>query len=130
MKNVDLLTSHGVDVNAGLEIWGDMDGYNDGLKEYFDSLLSKEKELENYKNNHDYENYAILAHSMKSESKYFGLMNEANIFLEHELKGKESDGEFIESHFEELVNTINNIYNLLREYFSLGGGVNTNDISC
>ena len=69
------------------------------------------------KNNHDYENYAILAHSMKSESKYFGLMNEANVFLEHELKGKESDEEFIESHFEELVNTINNIYNLLKEYF-------------
>ena len=34
MKNLDLLTSHGVDVNAGLEIWGDVDSYNDGLKEY------------------------------------------------------------------------------------------------
>ncbi len=119
MKNTDLLINHGVDVNAGLEIWGDIASYNDGLKDYYDSLLAKKTELENYKNNHDYENYAILAHSLKSESKYFGLMKEAEVFLEHELKGKENNGEFIESHFNELAMTINNIYQLLSTYFNI-----------
>ncbi len=117
MKNVDLLTSYGVDLDTALQTWGDMDSYNEGLKEYYDELLNKVKELENYKNNQDYENYGILAHSMKSESKYFGLMDDANVFLEHELKGKESDGEYIASHFNDILNTVNKIHNLLKEYF-------------
>ena len=117
MKNVDLLKNYGVELDNALETWGDMDSYNEGLKEYYDELLNKLQELKNYKDSHDYENYGILAHSMKSESKYFGLMADANVFLEHELKGKASDGEYIESHFEQLENTVNKIYNLLSEYF-------------
>ena len=123
MKDVGLLKEYGVEVDNALATWGDIESYNDGLKEYYDELIDKVKQLESYKNNHDYENYGILAHSLKSESKYFGFMSDANVFLEHELKGKESDGVYIDEHFKELVDTANRIYDLLSNYFTGEGNL-------
>ena len=107
MKNQEFLEQNGVFVKQALEIWGnDIEAYNENLKDYHNSLTQKLKELESYKNNYDYNNYGILAHSMKSESKYFGFMNEANVFYEHELAGK--------------------IITLLNQYFNINQGVKKN----
>ena len=117
MNDVNLLKQNNVDVEASLSLWGDMDSYNESLKEFKDSLNSKLANLEAYKNASDWNNYAILAHSIKSESKYLGFMQEAEVFLQHELKGKDSDAFYINSHFDEIRNTINKIIALLNEYF-------------
>ncbi len=117
MNKEKLLNDYQVDVKASLEFWGDMDSYNENLKEFKDSLKDKLENLEYYKNNKDYENYGILAHSTKSEAKYLGFMKDAEIFLQHEMAGKESNEEFINSHFEELKATIERIENLLNQYF-------------
>ncbi len=117
--NKELLVSNQVDVNKALEFWGDMESYNANLKEYFNSLLSKLNELNGYKVNKDVNNYAILAHSMKSEAKYFGFMKEADVFLAHELKGKEGNLDYINEHFDDLKKTILRINSLLSEYFGV-----------
>ena len=101
MEKVDLLVNNNVDVKASLEIWGDMDSYNENLLEFKNSLKEKLNNLKEYKDAKDCANYAILAHSMKSESKYLGFMKEAEVFLAHELKGKESDINYIENHFQD-----------------------------
>ena len=118
MEKVDLLVNNNVDVKASLEIWGDMDSYNENLLEFKNSLKEKLNNLKEYKDAKDCANYAILAHSMKSESKYLGFMKEAEVFLAHELKGKESDINYIENHFQELEDTVNKMIHLLDEYFS------------
>ncbi len=118
MNNIDLLKAYNVDVNAALELWGDMEAYNESLSEFKDSLNAKLDSLENYKNSNDWQNYAILAHSMKSESKYLGFMNEAEVFLAHELKGKEGNAEFINENFNTLRETIRKMATLLNRYFS------------
>ena len=118
MGNVDILKSNNVQVDEALEFWGDIDSYNENLKEYKNSLNDKLENLEYYKNQSDFENYGILAHSTKSEAKYLGFMNEAEIFLQHEMAGKESNKDFIDTHFEELKNTINKINSILEEYFN------------
>lgn len=121
MNNIDLLNAYNVDVNAALELWGDMDSYNESLKEFKDTLNSKLSNLEDYKNNSDWQNYAILVHSMKSESKYLGFMNEAEIFLAHELNGKEGNAEFIQNNFNTLKETVRKMVTLLNSYFSEDG---------
>ena len=118
MEKVDLLVSNNVDVKASLEFWGDMDSYNENLLEFKNSLKEKLNNLEYYKNSKDWANYAIIAHSMKSEARYLGFAQEAEVFLSHELKGKESDAEFIEANYQNLVDTVNKIINLLDKYFS------------
>lgn len=117
MEKVDMLKTYGVDVDASLEFWSDLDTYEENLKEFKDSLNDKIDNLEYYKRNLDWENYGILSHSTKSEAKYLGFMSDAEVFLQHELAGKNSDSEYIENHFEDLKNTINNIINLLEKYF-------------
>lgn len=118
VKDINILKSNNVDVDAALEFWGDIDSYNDALLEFKKTLNEKLENLEYYKNESDWNNYGILAHSMKSEAKYLGFMKDAEVFLEHELKGKENDGSFINSNFNNLVSTAKNIQNLLEKYFS------------
>jgi len=113
----DILLKNDIKVDEALEFWGDMDSYNESLKEYRDSLEDKLKNLEYYKNSNDFNNYGILAHSIKSEAKYLGFMKEAQVFLEHEMAGKESNMELINNKFSELENTIHGIINILNQYF-------------
>lgn len=71
---MDILRNNDVLVEQALEFWGDINSYNESLKEFLDTLSGKLESLENYKNNSDWENYAILSHSIKSEAKYLGFM--------------------------------------------------------
>ena len=116
-NNVDLLKQNAIDVNGALELWGDIETYNESLKEFKTSLKEKLNSLENYKNSNDWNNYSILVHSMKSEAKYLGFTNEAEVFLNHELKSKENNKEFINNNFNNLKNTVNKILNILNSYF-------------
>ena len=95
MNNENILKENNIDVESALNLWGDMDSYNDALKEYKEGFKKKLMDLEKYVEEEDWNNYAILTHSIKSESKYLGFMKEAEIFLEHELKGKENNGQYI-----------------------------------
>ena len=101
---MDILNNYNVDVKASLDFWGDLESYNDGLKEFRDSLDEKLTNLAYYKDNQDYINYGILAHSTKSEAKYLGFMNDAEIFLRHEMAGMQN---FIEKY-------INNSYQIIK----------------
>lgn len=117
MENLDVLKAHNVDVTAALSFWGDTESYNESLKEYKDALSDKLDNLEQYLKNEDWENYAILAHSLKSEAKYLGFMKDAEVFLDHELKGKEKDGQYLNNNFQVLKNTVYNIDSVLSKYF-------------
>lgn len=66
------LEENGVDVNAGLELLGDMDMYNETMDDFLEEINEKLPKLVEYKNNNDMPNYAIIVHSIKSDSKYLG----------------------------------------------------------
>lgn len=118
VKDINVLKNNNVDVDAALEFWGDLNSYEESLLEFKNSLDEKLENLEYYKNESDWDNYGILAHSMKSESKYLGFMKDAEIFLEHELKGKEANGDFINNNYENLVSTAKRMINTIDKYFS------------
>ena len=61
-------------------------------------------------------NYAILVHSLKSDSKYLGFSKLAAISFDHEMASKEGDIEFVAEHYQELVTEANKIYNIVKEY--------------
>lgn len=117
MNNIDILKNNSVDVDTALDTWGDITSYNEGLTEFQDSLNSKLTDLENFKNNHDFENYSILAHSLKSEAKYLGFITYSEVFLNHELAGKENNQDFITNDFPNLKATITKITTIIQEYF-------------
>ena len=114
--NIDLLKNNKIDVNHGIELLGDLDFYNETLGTFYDGINDNLKKLEEYKNSKDFENYGILSHSIKSDSKYLGFMDLAEIALSHEMAGKSSDESFINNNYDSFINEINRIINIVKEY--------------
>ena len=71
-----------------------------------------------YKNNKDMTNYSIEVHSLKSDSKYFGFTRLAELSLNHELKSKENDIEYVNNNFIELENEFKNVCNIVNNYLN------------
>ena len=110
------LEENGVDLYYALELLGDMDMYNSTIKGFLDDADDKWDRIVNYYDARDMENYAIEVHSLKSDSKYLGFMKLADIAYQHELKSKENDFEYVDSHFSELENEYKRCLKVMSEY--------------
>ena len=115
LQNKDYLIQNGVDLKKSLELLGDMEMYDETLIEFYDNINNRLDKLNKYKEN-DMSNYAIEVHALKSDSKYLGFMKLAEIAYTHELKSKENDIEFVKNDYQNLINQVNNILNIIKEY--------------
>ena len=110
------LEENGVDVEKGLELLGDMDLYNETMEDFLNEINEKYPKAKEYKENGDMPNYAIVVHSIKSDSKYLGFTTLAELAYEHELKSKDNDIDFVNNNFSSLENEINRIINIAKTY--------------
>ena len=116
MSLEEYMRGRGVDMDASLELLGDMGMYEDTLKDFKDSLAEKWSKIEQYKLNQDMKNYAIEVHSLKSDCKYLGFMDLANVAYEHEMKSKENDVDFVNNNFDRLSEEYTKLLNILDGY--------------
>lgn len=114
--NNEYLRNAGINVDEVLNFWGDMEAYSDNLIEFLNGIDKKLDELESYKNNGEISSYTILAHSLKSETRYLGLNKLSDLFYNHELKGKEGNIDYIKNNFIELINAVGTLKNDLKDY--------------
>lgn len=110
------LRDNGIDMDKALELLGDMEMYNDTLNDYLSEIDSKLEELKKYKDENNMEEYSILVHSMKSDAKYLGFMDFADIAYQHELKSKEDDSNFVNDNFEKLEEELSKVVKIARDY--------------
>jgi len=115
-KDIDYLKEKGIDVDSSLELLGDMETYNETLKDFLTECETRLPKMKEHLSNNDSNNYAILAHALKSDSKYLGFKKLAELSLDHELKGKENDLEYIKEHFNELMDEAEKIINIIKNY--------------
>lgn len=118
MRSVEYLTSMGVDVKSSLELFGDINTYNDTLGEFVVSATEKLARLEAYKNSKDIANYTIYVHSLKSDSRYFGFTSLGDIAYEHEMKGKSGDVLYIQQNFGQLQDAVKSALAIANEYLN------------
>lgn len=116
LKNVDFLKQNGIDVEVGLELLGDMEMYDETLNDFLEESEIRLQKIESYKNNGDMPNYAIEVHAMKSDSKYLGFTALAEMSLNHEMKSKENDVEYVNMNYENLIKEANRIINIVKTY--------------
>ena len=116
MKDIKVLTENGVDVNASLELFGDMETYDETLNDFLESVDKKIADIRKYKEVGDMANYAILVHSLKSDSKYLGFKQLADMSYQHELRSKENDYEFVKANFDDLMKEAARIIDLVKRY--------------
>lgn len=116
MKTIEYLKQNGIDVNHGLELLGDMEMYDETLDDFLNECETRLLDLEKYKDIADMANYAIQAHSMKSDSKYLGFTKLAEMSLEHEMKSKDNDINYINNNYDSLITEANRIINVVKNY--------------
>lgn len=119
MKDKNFLIQNGVNVEKSLELFGDMETYNDTLKEFITEITEKKANLQKYKEVSDMANYAIYAHSIKSDAKYFGFDHLAELALNHEMAGKQNNMYDVSEHYEEFMKELNRVENLVKEYLGM-----------
>lgn len=78
--DINFLKQNGVDTDKALELFGDMDTYNETFQDYLDGIDEKLINLKNSKDQENWQNYGIFAHSIKSDARYLGFTKEAEIF--------------------------------------------------
>jgi len=116
VNNINYLIENGVNYNSALELLGDKEMYDETLKDFLSSIDEKLNKMEEYKNSEDSKEYSVLAHSLKSDSKYLGFDKLSEIALEHELKGKDNDIEYIKKNYDALKQETIRIINIIKTY--------------
>ncbi len=120
MKDIKFLEQNGVDIQKSLELFGDVDTYNETIGEFLVGIHTKINKLIEHMKNQDLPNYAIVVHSMKSDARYFGFTVLGDMAYEHEMKSKAGDFSYVTSHINDLINETNHVIKLLQEYMSDG----------
>lgn len=119
MKDVNLLIKNGVNVEKSLELFGDMETYDDTLKDFLQDINEKENKIKSTKEMGDMANYAILVHGLKSDAKYFGFDTLATYAYNHEMASKENNIYYVTEHFNELIVELDRVVHIVKQYLGL-----------
>ena len=118
MKSINFLKKKGIDVDKSLEIFGDIETYNNTIGEFLGGIEDKLVKLAAYKESGDMNNYAVLVHSLKSDAKYFGFTNLADAAYDHEMKSKANEYYYIKENFPKLESVAKETESIIREYMN------------
>lgn len=116
--DVNFLKQNGVDVDKSLELFGDMEIYNETFQDYLNGIDEKKSNLAKFKNLANWADYAIFAHSIKSDARYLGFTKVAEVCLKHEMAGKEQNQHFIETDYDHLLKTVDGMTDIVKRYLA------------
>ena len=114
--NKDFLTQNGFDLDKALEFLGDMEMYDETAQDFLAEVDEKLANIEKFKNEQDMPNYAILVHSLKSDAKYLGIMDLADIAYKHEMASKGNDVDFVNNNYDELMKLAKEKVEIVKKY--------------
>jgi len=112
----NFLIQNGVDVDKGIENTMDFETYNELLLDFCDTFPEEVNKFNNYKLAGDMVNYEIIVHALKSNCRTLGFINTGEMFYQHELASKQNDINYVNEHYNELINEVNRVYRILTNY--------------
>ena len=112
----NFLLQNGVDVEKGIENTMDFETYDEILLEFCDSFAQEVNKFNNFKLNGDMVNYEIIVHALKSNCRTLGFTITGEMFYQHELASKQNDINYVNEHYNELINEVNRVYGILTRY--------------
>lgn len=116
MNKIEFLRSMNVDVDQGIQNMMDVQTYDEMLGDFYDSIPEELSKIDNFKNAGDMPNYAILVHAMKSNARSFGFMKLGDICYAHELAGKAGDVNYVNLHYNELLQAAKETISIIEKY--------------
>lgn len=118
-EKIEYLKSMGVDIDTAISNMIDIETYNDILNDFYDNMPSELEKINNFKNQNDMANYAILVHAMKSNARSFGFMKLGEISYNHEIASKQNDINYVNTHYNELLDAFKEVYEIITKYKSM-----------
>ncbi len=113
---MDFLRENGIDIDSSIEILGDIETVDEIMDDFLVEMDERLPLMEEYKNSNDMENYAILVHAIKGDSKYLGFTKLAELSFNHQMKAEENDINYINDNYRDLMEEINRILGIVKEY--------------
>ena len=114
--NIEFLRENDIDVDSGIDILGDIEMYDETLDDFVLEMEERIPNIEKYKEESDMENYAILVHALKGDSKYLGFTKLADLAYNHQIKSQEGNVDYVNEHYDELMNEVNRVMSVINEY--------------
>jgi HPt (histidine-containing phosphotransfer) domain-containing protein len=114
--NIEFLRENDIDVDSGIEILGDIEMYDETLDDFVLEMEERIPNIEKYKEESDMENYAILVHALKGDYKYLGFTKLADLAYNHQIKSQEGNVDYVNEHYDELMNEVNRVMSVINEY--------------
>lgn len=118
MKDRNILTNNGIDVDHGIALLGDMEMYDSFLSDFLNDFVNRINKIQKAKVDVDLENYAILVHSLKSDSKYLGFMKLAELAYQQEMASKANDFTAVTRNHNEMIMEASRIYTIGIQYMN------------
>ena len=115
-NDINFLEENGIDIKSSLQLLGDIDTYNETVKDFIEENKKRLPQMQNLLKSKNLSEYAVLAHAIKSDSKYLGFIKLAELSLNQELKGKENNYEEITNGLKEYLNEISRITKVIEKY--------------
>lgn len=119
MLDSKILTENGVNLEKSLELFGDMDTYNETLSDFLTEVDGKLSEIKKCKEASDMANYAIYVHSLKSDARYFGFDKLADLAYNHEMESKANNMYYVSEHYDELMEEAKRMIELVTNYLGV-----------
>lgn len=115
-KDLNFLKENQIDVEQAINLLQDEKTYEEMLTTFLEGIEQKTLEMKKYLKEKNMKEYAVLAHSIKSDSKYLGFTTLASLSLEQELRAKENDYDFIADNIDTFLEEINRIKKIVKKY--------------
>ena len=112
----NFLIQNGVDVEKGIENTMDEETYNELLNDFANTFPVDVNKFNEYKVAGDMVNYEIIVHALKSNCRTLGFLNTGEMFYQHELASKQSDVNYVNEHYNELIAEVRRVYDILIKY--------------
>jgi DegV family protein with EDD domain len=106
----------GIDPVKAIENSGSEDSFKSVLKIFYQSVDDRSKEIEDYYNSEDWENYTIKVHALKSSARLVGAIDLSEDALSLEMAGKEGNIDFIRQHTDKLLRDFREYKEILSQY--------------
>lgn len=110
------LIQNGVNVEVGIENTMDFETYNELLIDFYSTFPEEVKKFNEFKLAGDMVNYEIIVHALKSNFRTLGFISTGEMFSEHEQASKNGNIEYVNTHYNELINEVNRVYKILTNY--------------
>lgn len=118
-EKIAFLESFGVDAKTGVSNMMDIETYDEIMNDFYDSLPEEISKIDQFKNQNDMANYAISVHALKSNARSFGFNKLGDLSYAHEMASKANDSNYVNEHYEELKNEINEVVEIIKKYKEL-----------